>query len=377
LVFPMITIILSMGKKDKTETYWKDKALKNYDFANIITAYKNIDITKDLVHSLIQQPYQNHHIYLVADAADITDWDMQHEKLTILKPESALNLKIKSIIYAREHFIRPHDYTVIWDADNIAHFDFLNTINIYANAGCKAIQGQRTAKNLNTLIAAADALGEYYKNYIERQIPPLLGSSAVISGSGMAIEQQLFDTYIYGVAITKGKELGKKMMQEDKILQNHIIRARERIVFAKNAICFDEKISYAQQIETQRSRWLYSYFQNIPYSMGFILRGLLSVNWNMLFFGLITFAPPLFILLGLASIFSLIGLWVNIKLSLLLVFSILIFIGGIILSLKQSQAPPIVWQAIRVLPFFAFRQFLALFKMRNPEKHFGHTRHGD
>ena len=170
LLFPFITVIFSLFNKDKTIEKQQSFPQKDYDFANIITAYRNADIAKPLVESLLMQGHENHHIYLVADNADVSKWQIQHEKLTVLTPTAALNLKVKSIIYARENYGRKHDYAIIWDADNLAHPQFLETINTYANAGHKAIQGQRTAKNLNTLMAAADSLGEFYKNYIERLV---------------------------------------------------------------------------------------------------------------------------------------------------------------------------------------------------------------
>ncbi len=375
LIFPCLTVILTLNKKDKMQDKLKGMKLKNYDFANVITAYRNADIAKGLVQSLLDQPYENHHIYLVADNADVSNWALNHPKLTVLKPEPALNLKVKSIIYATERFVRDHEFTIIWDADNLAHPQFLNTMNAYANAGEVAIQGQRTAKNHDTLIAGADSLGEYYKNYIEREVPPLLGSSTVISGSGMAVERKLYDSYLYGKDITRGKELWKKMMQEDKILQNHILRAGERIVYAKEAICFDEKVTDAAQVETQRSRWLFSYFQNMPNSSGFILRGLFGFNWNKLFFGLITFAPPLFILLGLSGLIFILGLILNPFVSLAIALAGIVFIGTIFWTLKLSYAPPSVWAAVRAIPTFVFRQFRALFKMVNPNKNFKHSEH--
>jgi cellulose synthase/poly-beta-1,6-N-acetylglucosamine synthase-like glycosyltransferase len=374
LVFPFITVVLSLFSKDNTEEKQKGKPQKEYDFGNIITAYRNADIARGLVESLINQTHGKHHIYLVADNADVSKWaDFKHEKFTLLKPEPALNLKIKSVIYGTERYVRNHEYTVIWDADNLAHPRFLEIMTAYANAGEKAIQGQRTAKNHDTAIAGADSLGEYYKNYIERQVPPLLGSSTVISGSGMAVERTLYDAYLYGEDITKGKELWKKMMQEDKILQNHILNAGEQIVYAKDAICYDEKVTEAAQVETQRSRWLYSYFQNTPNSTGFILKGLFGFNWNRLFFGLITFAPPLFILLGLSGLLFLIGLFVSYTVSIAIALAGIIFIGTIFWTLKLSDAPPSVWAAVNAIPTFISKQFLALFKMVNPNKNFVHT----
>ncbi len=373
LVFPFITVCISLLKKDKMAA--QAKAGKQYDYAHIITAYRNADIAKPLIQSLLNQTYSNHHIYLLADNCDVSNWNLKHEKLTVLNPQPTLNLKVKSIIYATEHFVRQPDYSIIWDADNLAHPEFVENINKYARAGYKAIQGQRTAKNLDTTIAAADSLGEFYKNYIERQVPPILGSSTVISGSGMAIEQELYNSYLYGNEITQGKELWKKMMQEDKILQNHIVRRGERIVYAKDAICYDEKVTNATEVETQRSRWLFSYFQNLKNTTRFILRGCFNLNWNMFFFGLVTVSPPLFILLGLSGIFFIVSLFINLKISLFFLTGIMVFIGNIFWTLYLSHVPPQVWAAVKAIPLFMVKQFTGLFKMANPNKNFKHSEH--
>ncbi len=375
LVFPFVTVLLSLFRKDKTAEKVKDQDLKEYDYANIITAYRNAEIAKPLIQSLLLQTHKKHHIYLLADNCDMSNWDLFDERLTVLNPQPALNLKVKSIIYATERFVRDHEYTVIWDADNLAHPHFLETVNQYANLGYKAIQGQRTAKNLDTMMAAADSLGEFYKNYVERQVPPLLGSSTVISGSGMAVEQDLYESYLYGEEITKGKELWKKMMQEDKILQNHILRAGEQIVYAKDALCYDEKVTSANEVETQRSRWLFSYFQNIPNSTGFILRGLFTFNWNKLFFGLVTASLPLFILIGTSGLMFLLSLMIDWRISAAFVLAISIFIGNIFFCLYLSNVPSMVWSAVRAIPTFVLRQFMGLFKMFNPNKNFKHSEH--
>ncbi|MEN0051570.1 MAG: glycosyltransferase [Bacteroidota bacterium] len=348
---------------------------KIYDFANIITAYRNAEIARPLIASLIAQRHQKHHIYLVADKCDVSNWKLEHEQLTLLKPEPDLNLKAKSIIHAAENFVREHDYIAVFDADNLAHPEFLSELNHYANAGHRAIQGQRTAKNLNATMAAADALGEFYKNYVERYVSYLIGSSSVISGSGMSVESELYKAYLNSPEIQAGKEKWKKMLQEDKILQNFLLKRKERIVYAWDAVIYDEKVSTAEAVETQRSRWLYSYFQNLPNSSGLLLKGLFTLNWNQFLFGLITIAPPLFILLALSGLLALLGLFIEPLMTLAFIVAGIIFVGTIFWTLYLSKVPPEVWQSLRGIPTFVWKQATALLKMRNPNKHFKHTEH--
>ncbi|MEZ4885678.1 MAG: glycosyltransferase [Chitinophagales bacterium] len=355
------------------------------DFACIITAYKNADIAVPLVESLLKQNYgevngNKHSIYLVADECDISrvsivaqNWDK--EKVMVLKPEEPLRLKAKSIIYAMEHFKKAHEVTAVFDADNLAHPNFLAELNRYFHAGFEAVQGQRTAKNLDTVYACADSTGEIYKNYIERYVPYLLGSSSVISGSGMAVDTKLYWEYLNSKEIQQGKTQWKKMLQEDKILQNHLLKQNVRIAYAKDAIVYDEKVTTAEQVETQRTRWLYSYFQNIPNSSNILWRGVKNFSFNQLLFGLITLTPPLFLLVFVAVFIGLLDILIAPFGTLILYAGLGIFGLNVVWVLHLSKAPKAVWNKLWAIPLFVLRQITALFKMSNPNKNFKHTEH--
>jgi len=372
LILPFITILLSLMGSEGIKS---EEIKKEFDFGCIITAYRNADITKPLIQSLLKQNYQNFEIYLVADDCDITGWDIYDDRLTILNPQPALKLKAKSIIHGIENYKRKHEYTVILDADNLAHPDFLKTLNLYANNGHRSIQGQRTAKNLDTMYACADSTGEFYKNYIERYAPYLIGSSSVISGSGMAVEYNLYNEYLNSDEIQQGKERWKKMLQEDKILQNFLINKNEKISYAWDAVIYDEKVVSSDQVETQRSRWLFSYFQNLPNSTGFVLKGLFGLNFNQLFFGLMTASPPMFILLFLAVLFMIAGIFIAPVISISLFIALAIFTFNVLFSLYLSKVPSQIWNALWSLPLFVLSQFKGLLKIGNPNKNFKHSEH--
>lgn len=373
LVLPFITILLSFLGAEKLSG---KKEEKNFDFACIITAYKNAEITKPLIQSILKQDYKNFHIYLMADNCDISGWDLEDGQLSVFSPDPALNLKVKSIIYAVEQFKREHDYTIIFDGDNLAHPEFFKVINKYCNSGHRIVQGQRTAKNLDTMYACADSLGEFYKNYIERYAPYLIGSSAVISGSGMAVETKLYrDAYLYGPEITEGKKLSKKMLQEDKILQNVLLSNNEKIAYAWDAIVYDEKVVSGDQVETQRSRWIYSYFQNLPNSLGFIFKGIGKFSFNQFFFGLMTASPPLFILVFIAFCLMVLNFFINPVMAAALFSGLLIFSLNVFFSLYLSKVPKQVWKAILGLPGFILSQVKGMLKMGNPNKNFKASEH--
>ena len=165
------------------------------------------------------------------------------------------------------------------------------------------------------------------------------------------------------------------MLQEDKILQNNLVLKNERIVYAWDADVYDEKVVSGEQVETQRSRWLFSYFQNLPNSSKILLKGIFNFSFNQFLFGLVTIAPPMFIQLFAAIFLAIIGWWISPMVSLALVLAIAIFAGNVLLTLYLSKAPSEIWKALWGIPFFVLKQATALLKIGNPNKNFKHTEH--
>lgn len=371
LVYPFCTVLLATLFRRKEKPM--PQADATLDFACIITAYKNVEIARGLVDSLLLQTHGHLMVYLVADECPPFDFNIPDPRYVPLTPPEPLRLKAKSLIYAIEHFQRNPDYIAVFDADNLAHPQFLDEVARFAAAGFSCIQGQRTAKNLDTHYAALDSLGEHYKNYIEREVPFRLGGSAVISGSGMATATELYKSYLASPEIEQGKHLWKKMLQEDKILQNFLLRRNIRIAYARKALVYDEKVSAGAAVETQRSRWLFSYFQNIPNALGILRRGLTGFNFNQLYFGLVTLVLPMFIQLGLAMALMALNFFIAPFWSAALFVAIALFILNILWVLYLGNAPAAVWRVVWLAPKFVLRQFTGLFKMINPNKNFGHT----
>ena len=148
------------------------------------------------------------------------------------------------------------------------------------------------------------------------------------------------------------------------------MKENSRIAFNKNSIVYDEKISSGTAVETQRSRWLYSYFQNMPNALALLFKGLINKRWNQFFFGWITLSPPLFVLVLLSVLTAGLALLIYPILSLILVIALVVFSLNFLWVLKVFKAPEPVWQSLWKMPIFVLRQFFALFKMINPHKNF-------
>ncbi|MCC6411240.1 MAG: glycosyltransferase [Saprospiraceae bacterium] len=396
LLYPLLSNMVA-GLFGRVKPVPKPTPDPTVDFACIITAYRNAAITRPLVQSLLKQTHTRLHIYLVADACEAVDFPLPaaccqlpaahlvadacedqdfpiSDRLSVFYPSPSLNLKIRSVRYAMDHLVRSHDYIAVFDGDNLAHPAFLSELSRFTGV-YSCVQGQRTAKNTDTTYAALDALGEYYKNHLERQTPFLLGSSAVISGSGMAVKKGLYEAYLNSEGITKGQLQGKSMLQEDKILQNFLLRNGIRIAYAPAALVYDEKVETAQAVEVQRSRWLYSYFQNVPNALGLLLGGLVRLDWNRTYFGAVTLVLPMFVQVGLAGVFFLLGLWFAPWISVLMALGMVLFVANLAWSLRLAGAPPSVRAALGKTPLFVWRQVRALLRMRHPEKNFAPTEH--
>ena len=333
-------------------------------FACIITAYKEYEIAIPLVESLLKQNYQNYHIYFVADNCTITTEVQQNEKLTVLSPEKPLNGKVLSIKYAIDHFVENHEVVLILDSDNLLHYDALKHLNSYINAGYTAVQGQRTAKNLDTTVAAIDALSELYYNYSQRDTAFRLGASATIAGSGMAVKTAFFLQYIHRL-FDEGKQFE---IAEDKLLQMMLIQHNNRIAYCRDALIFDEKVLNGNQVQRQRTRWIRSWFQHWESAIKLMFSGIFRLNWNMFYFGLMLSFPPMFILVFGLFIVIIFGLFININLSNLAIFGLFVFVFQFLIAMLLSYTPRIIWQSLPKTPIFIWRQFLAVFKIKTTSR---------
>ncbi len=370
LIFPFITVLLSLLAKERL----KVKNNEELDYGCIITGYQNVEIALPLIDSFLKQDYKKYHIYLVADNCDLSNITFPlSEKLTILSPPAKLGSKVKSFIYGISNFKRKHDAVLILDPDNLGHPSFLKEINHYFQAGFLAVQGKRTAKNLDSVYACIDATGELYFNYTQKEVPYLLGSSANIAGSGMAVEYNLFNDYLNNPRIKDN--LDKVIVAEDKILQNHLVGKGYRIAFAKKAVLYDEKVEKAEQVVRQRSRWLNSYFENVRFAGLLILQGLSKLDVNRFLFGLLTIFPPMFLFVLASVLFLFIDIVLFPKIGLLLLGAGIIFSLNFLLVLKVGRAPSEIWKNLIGIPAFVFYQIIALTKMKKANKDFLATKH--
>ena len=363
LLFSFLTTLFSLLMPEISFREEKDEK----DMALIITAYKSINTITELLESIYRSDYSNYHIYLVVDNYD-KEIDIEpNEKLTIAVPASPLNSKLKSIRYAVESYVRNHDTSIILDPDNLVKSDFLKKINTF-RYHYEAVQGRRMAKNLDTTVAALDAAGEMYHNYVDKYVPFRLRASSTLSGSGMAFSTSLLKGFLYG-DITKKEEQGV-IYGEDKYFANFIVEEGHKIAYEYQAIVYDEKLENKDQIKNQRIRWFKSYFINLRYSLGIIFSGFFRLRIVKMFFGIYSGLPPLFLLMAAAFFLALACLFIAPILTAVLVFSVFMFFVNFLWVLKLAGASKDIWKALSKSHVFMWEQLKAILTMHKSKNDF-------
>jgi len=358
LVLPVFLYILWKLKKPKI--YAAEKNGNEIDYAIIVTAYQQTNQLPVVVKSLLRLNYSNYIIYIVADHCDTSDLYFEDKRVIILTPPEILSSNTRSHFYAINNFIRPHERLTIIDSDNLVDPEYLNQLNPYFDNGFEAVQGIRKAKNLDTTYACLDAARDLYYHFYDGKVLFELGSSATLSGSGMA-----FTTKVYKDCLS---HLDIKGAGFDKVLQAEIVGKDLRIAFTDQAIVYDEKTSQPSQLVNQRARWINTWFKYFKFGFQILGKGLKNGSMNQFLFGLILLRPPLFMFILLSGLFLLVNFFSSVFGLFSWLMAFVLFITGFYLALRNSKADPKIYKSLKGIPQFIFLQLISLTKSKNANK---------
>jgi cellulose synthase/poly-beta-1,6-N-acetylglucosamine synthase-like glycosyltransferase len=337
------------------------------DYAVIVTAYEQTDFIPAVVNSILKLNYSKFLIYVVADNCDISNLQFEDDRVILLRPEKTLASNTASHFYAIKHFRRDHSHLTIIDSDNIVDKEYLNELNKYFNMGFSAVQGIRKAKNLNTNLAALDAARDIYYHFYDGKVLFGLGSSATLSGSGMAFTIGLFHQCLE-TKVIRGAGF-------DKVLQYEILKQNYRIAFSEKAIVYDEKTSISDQLIKQRSRWINTWFKYFSNGFKLLLQGIKNFNLNQILFGITLLRPPLFIFLILSFVCLIVNLFLNPIMVFAWIVAFVLFIISFSISLFQNDTDPRIFKSLLNIPEFIFLQVVSLFKIKSANKISVATKH--
>ncbi|MEH3113559.1 glycosyltransferase [Pedobacter terrae] len=366
LVFPMVLFLCWKFSVKPAKSVLS--ASNPRDYGIILTAYEQVDFVADAVKSLLNMDYANFHIYVVADNCKPSEALMfTDDRVEVLFPENILASNTASHFYAIKHFRRQHQAILIMDSDNLAHPQLINGLNKYFELGFQAVQGLRSAKNLDTTIACLDAARDIYYHFYDGRLIYDLGSSATLAGSGMAFDLQLYVNML--------KDIDIKGAGFDKVLQARLIASGERIAFAEDAIVYDQKTSASKQLVSQRSRWIATWFKYFKFGFSILYQGIVRTNINQFIFGIVLLRPPLFIFLSLAVVLMVISLFTSQLLALVIFVSLIIYVISFLIPVLSTTTDKRIRRALVFVPQFIFYQFVSLAKSVFSSKSNVATRH--
>ena len=360
--------------------FYKEKqSPKNVKFRKIavfIPGYKEDEVIVSVAKDALNQDYpaESYDVIIIADSFHPeTLAALRKLPIKIIEVVFEKSTKAKALNKAMEQLKDSYEIAVILDADNIMAVDFLKKINGVFDDNCVAVQGHRTAKNMNTSLAILDAASEEINNHIFRKGHRVLGLSSAIIGSGIAFEYQYFKQLMAGVKAVGGF---------DKELELKMLKAGHKILYLGDAHVYDEKVQKAEVFSNQRRRWLSAqlhYFQQ--YFLNSLKELLLRGNFDYFDKALQFIQPPRILLLGSVILFGTIFISLNIRFdgsilfleswSTLVISCLLAFVFAVPGSFYNAKTV----RAMLSLPKGMFLMLGSLLRIKGANKQFIHTKH--
>lgn len=358
----------------KQPDYIKTDKLKR--IAVLIPGYREDEVILETAKSALMQEYPMSlfEVIIIADSFEPeTLVALKALPVKLIEVAFDLSTKSKALNKAMAELTSPYDIAVILDADNLMAPDFLSKINMTFAKGCIAVQGHRTAKNLNNSWAILDAISEEINNNIFRKGHRVLGLSSAIIGSGMAFNYSYFKSLMATVTAVGGfdKEIELKMLQEG-----------QKILYLDDAMIYDEKVQKADVLSNQRRRWLSAQLHYFRTDFLHALKDLfLKGNVDYFDKAIQFIQPPRILLLGAVILSGIIFMIFNFILEEHLIYTWIWLYTGIAcvlafqLSIPRSFYNYRTLRALFSLPKGMLVMLLSLLKIKGANKKFIHTKH--
>jgi cellulose synthase/poly-beta-1,6-N-acetylglucosamine synthase-like glycosyltransferase len=353
---------------------------KHRKFAVLIPGYKEDAVIVSVAEQATKQDYpeDSYDVIVIADSfSESTLEKLRELPIKVEVVEFEVSKKSKALNLCMKRIGDDYDAAMILDADNVMRPDVLSKINMAFERGFTAVQGHRTAKNLNANFAILDAMSEEINNHIFRKGHRVLGLSSALIGSGMALDYHLFKSTMATV----------DSVGEDKEVELKIIRNKHKIEYVHDALIYDEKTSKSDVFVNQRRRWIAA---QLDYFRSHFFDGLgqLFTKGNVDYFDKVIqmIMPPRIILAGVlfisvvvSTVFNFLSidlindlfitsytLWLDI-------FVLTAF--GLIISIPRSFYNFKTFVALLKIPHGFLLMLISLFKIKGASKKFLHTTH--
>ena len=138
-----------------------------------------------------------------------------------------------------------YDALCYFDADSLAHPDFLAAMDAELEAGAAAVQGRQLAKNTSKLISRILAAGHLVTNRFFQLPKQAVGLSATLHGKGMCFTADVARRFPWD----------ETCLTEDLEMQMRLIRHGVRISWSREAVVYDEEPENLSQYLCRTIRW--------------------------------------------------------------------------------------------------------------------------
>lgn len=352
------------------------KIKRNRRIAVLIPGYKEDEVILEVANDALCQDYPRgfYDIVIIADSFKSETIDaLATLPVKIVEVSFEKSTKSKALNKAMNVIGNEYDIAIILDADNLMAPDFLTKINASFENDFVAVQGHRTAKNLDTSLAVLDAISEEINNHIFRKGHRVVGLSSAIIGSGMAFRYDYFKQLMSTVDAVGGF---------DKEIELKMLKQQQTIEYLDDAYVYDEKVQKAEVFSNQRRRWLSA---QLHYFRKDFLTSVvhLFTRFNVDFFdkAIQFIQPPRILLLGAVVIFSVLFITLNLVFSISIIFSVMWVVTFSMIFIALAFSVPATFhnlktlKALNALPIGMFLMLLTLFRLKGANKKFIHTTH--
>lgn len=242
-------LILACGifRKDKNKISNK----KKNNFAVLIAARNEELVIGNLVKSLKKQKYpkENYEIFVIVNnCTDNTEKAAIEAGASIIECTEKVKSKGEVLKFAFNELKdnKEIDAYVIFDADNLVHSDFLNSMNDMINSGYSVAQGFRDTKNISdNWLSSSYAMLYYIQSLFINKARYNLGRSSFLNGTGFMVKKEVIDKYGFDpITLTEDIEFTAMCAVNG-----------EKIAFASKAITYDEQVVNFKDSLKQRKRW--------------------------------------------------------------------------------------------------------------------------
>ncbi|MDD4739752.1 MAG: glycosyltransferase, partial [Bacteroidales bacterium] len=336
----------------------------------LFPAYKEDIVIINSVEEFLKQDYPKelYDVLVISDhMSEETNNKLIQLGAEVIKASYENSSKAKALNFAvNDRKDYDYDVIVIMDADNIVKEDFLNEMNNAYDAGNKAIQAHRVAKNRDTDMALLDAVSEEINNSIFRRGHVRIGMSSALIGSGMAFDFNWFKNHVHYL-ITSG---------EDKELEVLLLKQGIYIDFLNWVFVFDEKTRNRSAFANQRRRWVAAQFDILSQSIKDLPKAILNKNWDYADKLIQWMMLPRIVVMGFSFSFAVILLFIDWVWALKWWFIFIVLMYSFAMAIPDFLVDKKLKKTFHKLPLVFVVMIFNILRIKGVNKKYIHTKKG-